>query len=85
MDPKPVPDRNTGEEPQNVNDVDAPGMAPSSVPDDGDVSPALEQDGAAPEQDDNAYQDSDEALPNDAEEQTIARDPWREDKRFGEV
>ncbi|HVK90894.1 MAG TPA: hypothetical protein VM468_05730 [Mycoplana sp.] len=85
MDPR-RPGGNDGDEPQTVNDVDAAETAPDSLPDPGDVSPAPDHDGAAPEsQDDDAYQNSDEALPDDAEEQTIARNPWREGKQFGEV
>lgn len=34
------------------------------------------------EDDDNSYQESDEALPNDSEETAIARDPSREGGRF---
>ena len=37
------------------------------------------------EDDDNAYQNSDEALPDDLEEVAIARDPGREGGRFDEV
>lgn len=39
----------------------------------------------AEEDDDNAYQESDEALPNDAEEAAIRRDPSREGGRFDET
>mgnify|MGYP004512197849 CR=1 FL=1 len=35
--------------------------------------------------DDNPYQESDEALPDDDEERSIARDNSREGSRFGEV
>jgi len=34
--------------------------------------------------DDNAYQNSDEALPDDEEEVEIARDPEREGRRFND-
>ena len=34
--------------------------------------------------DDNAYQESDEALPDDEEEREIARDPEREGRRFND-
>jgi hypothetical protein len=37
------------------------------------------------EDDDNAYQNSDEALPDDAEERAITRDPDREGGRFDEI
>lgn len=35
--------------------------------------------------DDNPYQNSDEALPEDEEEVSLARDPSREGGRFGEI
>ncbi|MEQ1956151.1 hypothetical protein [Mesorhizobium sp. CN2-181] len=37
------------------------------------------------EDDDNAYQESDEALPDDLEEKVIQRDPSREGSRFDEI
>jgi len=53
----------------------------------GDVPPPQDEpDGDLPEEDDdNAYQNSDEALPDDKEERAIARDPDREGGRFDEV
>jgi len=43
-------------------------------------------DGSLPEEDDdNEYQESDEALPDDREERAIARDPDREGGRFDEI
>ncbi|MEZ2333911.1 hypothetical protein AB6802_29720 [Mesorhizobium sp. RCC_202] len=45
-----------------------------------------ETEGALPEEDDdNPYQDSDEALPDDEEERALKRDPSREGSRFDEV
>ncbi|MBA1145264.1 hypothetical protein [Mesorhizobium neociceri] len=45
-----------------------------------------EKEGELPEEDDdNAYQDSDDALPNDAEEAAIGRDPARRGGPFDEV
>lgn len=45
-----------------------------------------EPSGELPEEDeDNAYQNSDEALPDDEEEDAIARDPDREGGRFDEI
>ena len=37
------------------------------------------------EDDDNLYQNSDEALPDDGEEKAIANDPSREGTRFDET
>lgn len=37
------------------------------------------------EDDDNPYQESDEALPDDLEEKVIQRDPSREGSRFDEI
>lgn len=37
------------------------------------------------EEDDNPYQNSDEALPDDEEEAALARNPGKEDGRFDEV
>lgn len=37
------------------------------------------------EEDDNPFQESDEALPDDREERALDRDPSKEGSRFGEV
>jgi hypothetical protein len=39
----------------------------------------------AVDNDDNPYQESDEALPDDEEEASISRDPSREGSRFDEI
>ena len=39
----------------------------------------------AEEDDDNPYQNSDEALPDDKEERVLSRDPSKEGSRFDEV
>ncbi|WP_442579743.1 hypothetical protein ACSBOB_30365 [Mesorhizobium sp. ASY16-5R] len=45
-----------------------------------------EMSGDLPEEDDdNAYQESDEALPDDLEERVIEHDPSREGSRFDEI
>jgi hypothetical protein len=45
-----------------------------------------EPDGSLPEvNDDNPFQESDEALPDEAEERALDRDPSKEGSRFGEV
>ncbi len=46
----------------------------------GEISGDVEE-----EDDDNAYQESDEALPDDAEEAAISRNPSREGGRFDET
>jgi hypothetical protein len=46
----------------------------------GEVPGELEE-----EDDDNPYQESDEALPDDLEEKVIQRDPSREGSRFDEI
>ncbi|TPM40675.1 hypothetical protein [Mesorhizobium sp. B2-3-4] len=55
------------------------------LPDSGSLEGEPGQEGNLPEEDDdNAYQDSDEALPDDIEEAAISRDPSREGSRFDE-
>lgn len=45
-----------------------------------------EPDGSLPEEDDdNRYQDSDDALPDDLEEAVLDKDPSKEGSRFDEV
>jgi hypothetical protein len=57
-------------------------ILPDSVAEDD----GIEKDGELPdEDDDNAYQDSDEALPDDAEEAAIKRDSARRGGLFDEV
>lgn len=57
-------------------------ILPDSVAEEG----GLEKDGELPdEDDDNAYQDSDDALPDDAEEAAIKRYPARRGGPFDEV
>jgi len=58
------------------------GADEKSLPD----STGVEKEGELPEEDDdNAYQDSDDALPDDAEEAAIGRDPARRGGPFDEV
>ncbi|RWE30128.1 MAG: hypothetical protein EOS78_28615 [Mesorhizobium sp.] len=55
------------------------------LPDNEAVEDGAEQEGDLPEEDDdNPYQESDEALPDDVEEAVISRDPSREGGRFDE-
>lgn len=61
-------------------------LEPVSVPENGDLRYAEKDDensGELPEEnDDNPYQESDAALPDDSEEQAIARNPSLDDRRF---
>ncbi|RWF51050.1 MAG: hypothetical protein EOS46_01875 [Mesorhizobium sp.] len=55
------------------------------LPDNAAVEDEAEEEGDLPEEDDdNPYQESDEALPDDVEEAVISRDPSREGGRFDE-
>jgi hypothetical protein len=72
-------------EQQDWDAVKGSQILPNSVPDNGGVLDAIEADGELPEEDDdNAYQNSDEALPDDQEEAAISRHPTREG-RFDEI
>ena len=66
--------------------VESGALTPDSAPENGDLRYDAERDGDLPEEDDdNAYQNSDEALPDDGEERAISRDASREGGRFDEV
>ncbi|MER8385451.1 hypothetical protein NKG60_00045 [Mesorhizobium sp. M1428] len=55
------------------------------MPQNGDIRYDVEKDGELPEEDDdNAYQESDEALPDDADERVISRDLASEGGSFDE-
>ncbi|ESY73721.1 hypothetical protein X743_08775 [Mesorhizobium sp. LNHC252B00] len=55
-------------------------VLPDGVPPDGDSRNATEKSGELPdEEDDNAYQNSDEALPDDEEERLISQNPSKLD------
>jgi hypothetical protein len=61
----------------------------TSVPENGDLrygEGEIEKSGELPgEDDDNAYQESDEALPDDEDESSITRNPAKQGGRFDEV
>ena len=63
--------------------------ASTGVPDEGDLRQepinAPEPDGLPEEDDDNPYQESDEALPDEEEEAALARDPSKRTSRFDEI
>ena len=64
----------------------AGGVDPRGVPENGDFRYSDETDGELPEEDDdNPYQDSDAALPNERAERALRRDPSKERPRFDEV
>lgn len=95
MDPRRKPDtqedgsaRNEGPalEQQDWDAIESGAITPDSIPENGDFRYDVEPAGEAPEEDDdNPYQNSDEALPEDREEAALARNPAREGGRFDEV
>jgi hypothetical protein len=62
-------------------------LVSESAPDNGDLRYEPEnQSGEHPEEDDdNPYQESDEALPEEKEEKLLNRDPGKEGTRFDEI
>lgn len=66
--------------------IEAGALTPTDTPANGDLRFREEKSGVLPgEDDDNEYQESDEALPGDAEERAITRNPGKEGGRFDEV
>lgn len=66
--------------------IESGAIRPDSIPENGDLRYDVERSGEAPEEDDdNAYQNSDEALPDDRDEAAIARNPSKEGGRFDDV
>jgi hypothetical protein len=60
--------------------------APAKADEERPVNGGIEKTGEHPEEDDdNAFEDSDEALPDDREERALARHPGREGSRFDEI
>ncbi|MBZ9848259.1 hypothetical protein LB565_09720 [Mesorhizobium sp. CA14] len=61
-------------------------ILPDSVAVNGDPQDDAEAEGDLPEEDDdNPFQESDEALPDDQEERVLSKDPSKEGSRFDEV
>ncbi|RWM15602.1 MAG: hypothetical protein EOR72_12770 [Mesorhizobium sp.] len=61
-------------------------ILPDRVAVNGDPQDDAEARGDLPEEDDdNPFQDSDEALPDDEEERVLSKDPSKEGSRFDEV
>lgn len=96
MDPRKKPDREENEdeignegpalEEQDWEAIESGAITPDSIPENGDLRYDVERSVEPPEDnDDNPYQNSDEALPEDREEAAITRDPFREGSRFDEV
>lgn len=55
-------------------------ILPDSVPGNGDIRYDLEKEAELPEEDDdNPYQESDEALPDNEEERALSRNPSKQD------
>ena len=96
MDPRKKPDRQDNEngspeeapalEQQDWEAIESGAIRPDSVPENGDLRYDVERSGEAPdEDDDNAYQNSDEALPDNRDEAAINRNPSKEGGLFDEV
>lgn len=86
QDEKSRPDQGPALEQPDWDAIESGAIAPDSVPQNGDLRYDVERSGEAPgEDDDNAYQNSDEALPDDQEEAAITRDPSKEGGRFDEI
>jgi hypothetical protein len=80
-----VPERPSLEE-QDWEDIETGLVTPSSLPENGDLRyDSDEESEALEDDDDNAYQRSDEALPTDEDEDALSRRPSREGSRFDEV
>ena len=60
-------------------------VSPEEIAENGDFRYDGDEDELPEEDDDNAYQESDEALPDDAEERALDRDPSKEGSRFDEI
>lgn len=95
MDPRKNPDSRPADdtdgegpvlEQQDRDVVETGAITPDSLPENGDFDRGVEESGDAPEEDDdNAYQNSDEALPDDGQEAAISRNPAREGGRFDDA
>ena len=73
-------------EQQDWDDLEGGRILPDSVAVNGDPKDHAEPEGDLPEEDDdNPFQESDEALPDDEEERVLSRDPSREGSRFDEI
>lgn len=79
-------DDRPGLEEQDWEAIESGALRPDSIPENGDLRYDIERTGEALEEDDdNPYQNSDEALPEDRDEAAIGRNPAKEGGRFDEV
>ncbi len=92
--PFPKPDRNTTMDPrkpltenEDALDQDIVDVEVDDLPEDGELSQQIEQElrEEEAETDDDPYQESDDALPDDVEEKVLDRNPSREGGKFDEV
>lgn len=73
-------------EQQDWDALEGDKVLPDSVVVENGAGDPRETEGTLPEEDDdNAYQNSDEALPDDREERALSRDPSKEGSRFDEI
>jgi len=70
---------------QDWEELEGADLLPAGAPENGDFRPQHSSGEEPEEDDDNPYQDSDEALPEDSEEQALTRNPSKEGGRFDEV
>lgn len=71
---------------QDWDNIESGAIHPDDTLENGNLRHDVERSGEAPEEDDdNSYQTSDEALPEDREEAAIGRNPSKEGGRFDEV
>ena len=82
MDPKKSTPRNEDAMEEQLLDLDI-----DALPAKGEIPPSIEHEieEEEAESEDDPYQESDEALPDDAEERVIDRNPSREGGAFDEV
>jgi len=72
---------------EDALDQDIVDLEVDDLPEDGELSQQIEQElrEEEAETDDDPYQESDDALPDDVEEKVIDRNPSREGGKFDEV
>ncbi|SCX19380.1 hypothetical protein [Agrobacterium rosae] len=82
MDPRKPLTENEDALDQEILDVEV-----DDLPEDGELSQQIEQElrDEEAETDDDSYQESDDALPDDVEEKVLDRNPSREGGKFDEV
>jgi len=90
MDPRKKPADKSIEPPtisqQDWDSFEGNRVLPDSITTEEGAPDLRETEGSSPEEDDdNPYQESDEALPDDEEERVLSRDPSKEGSRFDEV